>query len=66
MGFRLPPSPCWGNFNVPASLKGLPGAFGSTKCPLTLCLGDGRAGGWGEGGELKMRLSGATSENYSP
>lgn len=68
MGFLSFPSPCYDNFNLTASLKGLPGASGSTICPLTPGVWDGRAGGWvgGEGGGLKVRLSGATSENYSP
>lgn len=46
-GFLLAPSPCRDNFNAPAGLKELPGASGSTVCPLTLCLGDGKAGGGG-------------------
>ena len=63
------PSPCDDNFNLTASLKGLPGASGSTICPLTPSVWEGRAGGgWGgvEGGGLKVRLSGFTSENYVP
>lgn len=44
VGFLLAPSPCCYNFNLPGGLKGLPGASGSTICPLTLCLGDGGAG----------------------
>lgn len=50
VGFRLPPSPCCDNFNLPASLKGLPGASGSTICPLTPSWGweSRRVGsGWG-------------------
>lgn len=62
VAFLLTPIPRCNNFNLSAGLKGLPGAVGSTICPVTLCLGDGVSGE----GCLKMRLSGAASENYFP